>query len=495
MTAEGQGVGKTDEGMAVFVRGALPGDVVTAELTKVKKRYAFGRLLFMEEPSIDRTDGFCTYEDCGGCPYGKLTYEKQLALKENHVRETLARLGGVAEPEVRDIVGMETPYHYRNKASMPVSTGGIITRKGGVVENIGDPAVGFYRAKSHDVIDCGTCGLQSPAAMMAAEALRRFMDEDNITGYDPKWDKGLMRHLVVRTAFGTGEVMVILVINGKGIPNVAKLIEYLDDAVASVPESEGGPFSLESVYINVNRGKTSEIYGDRTENIAGKRTIDESIGNMRFEISPMSFYQVNPWQMEELYSKAAEYAGLKGGETVLDIYCGAGTIGLWLLEDLKKKDALGDTEVIGIESVKSAVLDANRNAVINDMVNARYVCGRAEEELTKLLCKDDKSAKAGQEKEAGQDSETSDDVGLHVDHADVVILDPPRSGCDASVLEAVAKARPERIVYVSCDPATLARDVKILGEAGYDFKEATPVDMFPWTGHVECVVLMSKVQK
>ena len=480
MTAEGQGVGRTDEGLAVFVREALPGDLVTAELTKVKKRYAFGRLLSLDEASPDRTEGFCDYsQSCGGCPFGLLTYEKQLAVKEKQVRETLSRLGGLESPQVRPILAMADPFRYRNKASMPVSTGGIITRKGGVVEGLTAPSIGFYRPRSHDVVDCMDCGLQSVAAMAAADALRRFMAEDNITGYDPRWDKGLLRHLVVRTAFGTGEVMVILVINGKGIPNAAKLVEMLDDAISSIDDELGGPFSLESVVINMNKGNTAEIFGDKTEVLAGKPTIEEHIGDMRFEISPLSFYQVNPQQMAILYDKAVEYAALSGGETILDLYCGAGTIGLWLLNELRSRDALGDTSVIGIESVKSAVIDANRNAVINNIVNARYVLGRAEEKLPELM-------------DADRPEPEEDQVALpFVDHADVAVLDPPRSGCDQRLLEAVMKAGPERIVYVSCDPSTLARDLKILGEGGYEFMEATPVDMFPWTGHVETCVLLS----
>lgn len=480
MTAEGRGVGKTGEGLAVFVRDALPEDLVTAELTKAKKRYAFADLLSVDEPSPDRTEGFCMYKSCGGCPYGSLTYERQLAIKEKRVRESLTRLGGIADPKVQDIVGMEKPYNYRNKASMPISTGGIITRKGGIVDAVGSPSVGFYKAKSHQVVDCRTCGLQTHAAMACTDILRRFMKENNITGYDPQWDKGLMRHLIVRTAFGTGEVMVILVINGKSIPNTAKLVEMLDEGVAAIPEHDGGPFSLESVYINVHKGKSSEIIGDRTECIAGKQTIEEIIGDTRYEISPMSFYQVNPLQMANLYDVATKYAALAGGETILDIYCGAGTIGLWMLDELRRRNAMGSTVLVGIESVKSAVMDANRNAVINGIVNARFVCGRAEDELPKLI---------------GNPVEDPEEGKLpQIEHADVVILDLPRSGCDERVLSAVAEVAPSRIIYVSCDPATLSRDIKILGESGYDFIEATPVDMFPWTGHVECVVLLSKVQ-
>jgi len=486
LTAEGQGLGRSD-GMAVFVKGAVPGDMVRAELTKVKKNYAFGRLTQIITPSEDRIENLCEQSgQCGGCPFDGLGYEAQLKIKEKRVRDSLTRLGGLTDPLIQPIVGMETPFRYRNKASMPVSTGGIITRKGGLVENLGPAAIGFYKAKSHDVVNCYDCMLQSEPAMAAAEAVRQFMEEDNITGYDPKWEKGLMRHLVVRTAFGTGEVMVILVINGKGIPNVAKLVEMLDDAIAELPPAyEDGPeYSLESVVVNVNKGKSPDIFGDECITVAGKPTITEIAGGMKFEISPLSFYQVNPEQMVNLYDKAAEYAGLTGGETILDLYCGVGTIGLYMLGELRERSEMADegpdsgfdaARVIGIESIKSAVIDANRNAVINHIVNARYVFGRAEEELPKLLS-----------------GEGIADEGLKVDKVDVAVIDPPRSGCDTRLLEALIDAKPERIVYVSCDPATLARDVKYLGENGYEFEEATPVDMFPWTGHVETVCLLSK---
>lgn len=399
-----------------------------------------------------------------------MSYEGQLALKEKQVADRLSHLGGIDSPKVNGIIGMESPFFYRNKATMPISTGGIITQKGGVVENLGDPAIGFYKAKSHEVVDCEECMLQSRPAMAIAAALRQFMKEDNITGFDPQWNKGLMRNLVVRTAFGTGEVMAILVINGKGIPNAAKLVEMMDDAITDLePAADGMEYSLESVVTITDK---SGSFGDSNIEcitLAGKPTILEMIGDMQFEISPTSFYQVNPVQMKRLYDKAAEYADLHGGETVLDLYCGVGTIGLYLIKDIP------DARVIGIESVKSSVLDANRNAVINHIVNARYVCGRAEYELPKLLS-----------------GEGLNDESLLVDHVDVVILDPPRAGCDERLLTAVAEAEPSRIVYVSCDPATLARDIKYLCANGYEFVEATPVDQFSWTGHVETCCLMEK---
>lgn len=483
--------------MAVFVKGAVVGDTVIAELTRVKKNYAFARLAEIVEPSEYRREALCSYSGqsagkCGGCPYGEITYDGQLKLKEKQVKDKLTRLGGLAEPVIRPIIGMEEPFRYRNKATMPVWTGGIITRKGGVIENLGEPAVGFYRAKSHEVVDCDDCLIQSEPAMAAAEALREFMESDNITAYDPKWEKGLLRHLVVKTAKGTGEVMVVLIANGKGIPNAAKLVEMLDDAIYALPRREDGTqYSLESVVVNVNKGKNGSlpgsIFGEECITIAGKHVIREEVGGLVFEISPLSFYQVNPVQMEQLYAKAMDYAGLKGGETVLDLYCGVGTIGLFAarrMEEAYMAAHGGELDyekvgrVIGIESIKGAVLDANRNAVINRIVNARYVCGKAEEELPRLM--------------GGEDLQ---DEGLKVDHADVVFLDPPRSGCDEKLLDAVANLAPEKIVYISCDPATLARDVKYLGEKGYRFVEGTPVDMFPWSEHTEVAGLLVRASE
>lgn len=531
MSAEGRGIGKIyddERGFAVFVQDTVVGDRAKVELTKVKKNYAFGRVSEMLALSPDRQESFCSHSGlCGGCVYSKLSYEAQLALKEKQVREKLVRLGGLTDPVIMPIIGMggedatEVPFRYRNKASMPVSTGGLITQKGRIIKPVHEPRVGFYRPKSHDVVDCEDCLLQSEPAMAAAAALRKFMEEDHITSYDPRWEKGLMRHMIVRTAAGTGEVMVILVINGKAIPNAPKLIEMLDEAIYNVPVYEDGPlagmeFNLESVIVNINKSKNLEgqILGEECITIAGKPTITEEVGGLSFEISPLSFYQVNREQMVRLYDKALEYASLKGDETVLDLYCGVGTIGLFAAAEMNRRTAelnaaaasgqavenaasgqaaaaalSGTTasgqaaadkspgRVIGIESVKGAVLDANRNATINGIVNARYVCGKAEEELPKMV--DPKSELK--------------DESLRVTHADVVILDPPRAGCEQPLLEAVVKAAPERIVYVSCDPATLARDIKWLGENGYEFKEATPCDMFPWTGHVECVVLLTKV--
>ena len=538
MSGEGQGIGKTADGFVVFVPGAVAGDVVRAELTKVKKSYGFARLLDVLEESPDRTDEFdCEFFEngCGGCQFGRLRYGAQLALKEGQVRSRLERIACLQDPVIRPIIGMDDedndgsgPYRYRNKAQFPVSTGGIITRKGGIVENLGEPAVGFFRAKSHEVIDCGDCYLQSLPAMAAADALRRFMEEDHITAWDPKWEKGLIRHLIVKTGFYTGEVMVVIVINGNGIPNVQKLIEMFDDAIYDVG------YSLESVVVNIKKGEAGaggkkrgsrsgseskaarrpkagagpDIMGDKNVVVAGKAVIVDRVGDLEFEISPMSFYQVNPVQMKRLYDKVREYCGFdteaeqqdnEAKPVVLDLYCGIGTIGLYCADAAKA--------VVGIESVKEAVIDANRNAVVNNIVNARYICGKAEEILPQHMKAAERvetaenvdssentenTANAGIADSTGNTGRIDPELAKLIHSAEIAILDPPRAGCRPELLEAVANSGVNRIVYISCDAATLARDIKFLGDLGYRFIEATPVDMFPWTGHVEACCLLTK---
>lgn len=462
---EGNGIGKAD-GLAVFVPDTVPGDRVRVQLTKVKKNYAEGVVIQLLTPSDDREDNFCQYaQECGGCPLAGMTYESQLTLKQNQVAERIKRLGGVENPLIQPILGMQEPRGYRNKATLPVSTGGNRKIKGGIIESLGEPAVGFYKVKSHEVVNCDDCQLQTAPSMAAAETLRRFMKEDNITAWDETWQQGLMRHLIVKTAFATKEVMVILVINGKGIPGIEKLVRMLDDAV-----SDTG-FSMESLYMNINTENTSAIYGKDTLLLAGRKAIHDRIGDLSLDISPLSFYQINPVMTVKLYDKVVDYAGLTGTENVLDLYCGVGAIGLYCAGNAGM--------VLGIESVRESVMDANRNAVINGIVNARYILGKAEEILPMML---------DPEVNGKFDEE---DVRIATD-ADVVILDPPRAGCPKQLLEAVAQVSPGRIVYVSCDPATLARDINYLGELGYEFVEATPVDMFPWTLHVETVCLLVK---
>ena len=520
MTDDGRGIARYG-GLVVFVSGCVVGDVVSARVTKVKKRFALAacmeilkespwRIPAGEPEMIEDIDGniaeeadeevLCPYIDvCGGCAYGRITYDKELELKERHVQEKLSRIGGAqidgdgASDETQGvafepITAMTIPYRYRNKAQMQISTGGNIKRKGGIIENLGPAAVGFYEVRSHNVIDCLDCQIQSDAAVAAADALRQFMEEDHITAWDDKWEQGLMRHMVVRPAFGTGEVMVVLVINGKAIPNAPKLIEMLDDAI------DAAGYSLESIWLNVNKDKTSQIFGKEFLPLAGKNVITEQFGHLTVEISPASFYQVNPVMAEALYNKALEYAGLTGEEYVLDLYCGVGSIGLWMADKAKY--------IIGIESVKPAVLDANRNAVLNGVINARYICGKAEEVLP-VLADADPAHLETVLKDSGLPKESltgiDEAVTEAVQKADVVILDPPRKGCHTALLDAVRKLAPERIVYVSCDPATLARDIAYLSDpAGqgdaYTLKKAAPFDMFPRAGHVETVVSLSRAK-
>ena len=436
MSSDGNGIGRTD-GQVVFADGCVTGDKVRARITKAKKNYAFADCVEITEPSHFRNEDFCQFAgDCGGCPMGDLKYEKQLEMKEGWVREKLTRLGGLEEPVVRPIIGMDEPLRYRNKAVFAVS-------------ETGD--VGFVRKKSHQVVDCQDCRIQTEAAMGVADALYQYLHAFKL--------KGAVKSLMVRTAPGTDEMMAVIRTEKNNLPDLETLAGMLD---------EGSGFRLESLYIN-----------DRC--IAGRKTILEETDGLHFEISPESFYQVNSEQMLKLYGKAMEYAGLKGGETVLDLYCGVGTIGIFAAKEMKDSG-----RVIGIESVKPAVIDANRNSVINGLVSTRYLAGKAEEVLPAIM---------GLKPFMGYNEVNElveKEPPLRVDHADVVFLDPPRAGCEEELLNAVVQAAPDRIVYVSCDPATLARDVKYLTEQGYEFKEATPVDMFPHTGHVECVVLMSK---
>ena len=438
MSSDGNGIGRTD-GQVVFVEGCVQGDKVRARITKAKKNYALADCTEITEPSPFRNKGFCQFSgDCGGCPFGDLKYDKQLEIKEGWVREKLIRLGGLEEPTIRPIIGMEEPSRYRNKATFAVSDSGDI---------------GFVRKKSHQVVDCQDCKIQTEACMGVADALWQYLHAKNL--------RNAVSSLMVRTAPGTGEMMAVVKASRNDLPDLELLAGLMD---------EGSGFNLESIYVN-----------DKC--IAGHKTITDIADGLKFEISPESFYQVNSEQMVKLYDKAMDYADLKGGETVLDLYCGVGTIGLFAAKRMK------DTgRVIGIESVKPAVIDANRNSVINGMVSTRYIAGKAEEVLPAIM---------GLKPFMGYNEVNElveKEPPLKVDHADVVFLDPPRAGCEEELLNAVVQAAPDRIVYVSCDPATLARDIKYLTGQGYEFIEATPVDMFPHTGHVETVVLMSKVK-
>jgi 23S rRNA (uracil1939-C5)-methyltransferase len=439
MTHEGQGVGRIDN-FTVFVDGPIEGEKVEIKIIKVKTSYAIGKLLKVLEPSADRTEPFCpSYKRCGGCSLQHMNYEAGLKFKTGIVRENIRRIGGLEGVVVHDAIGMEQPLNYRNKAQYPVGR-----YKDGV-------RAGFYAKKSHEIIDCSTCGIQHSVSDRVRDIVKEFIEENGISTYDEITGEGLVRHIMTRVGFKTGEVMVVLVINGRNIPGQKKLSEKL---VKEIPE-------IKSIVLNVNAKKTNVILGDENIVVYGRDTITDYIGDFKFNISPLSFFQVNPIQTEVLYTKALEYAQLTGEETVFDLYCGIGTISLFLSQKAKK--------VYGVEVVEAAINDAKENARVNGVENAEFIVGEAEKVIPEMY-----------------------DRGIR---ADVVVVDPPRKGCDEAVLKTLVDMKPERIVYVSCNPATLARDLKYLAEGGFEVREVQPVDMFPWTYHVECVVLMSRVEK
>ena len=439
---DGRGIGSYD-GLIVFADGCVLGDKVSARVTKVKKRYALANVEEILEPSEHRLEDVCPYiDECGGCAFGKLKYEKQLELKERHVRDVLERIGGVEAPELELIISMSEPYFYRNKATLAIHPK--------------TQSVGFLERLSHKVVDCRECRLQSEPVVAVADALR--------ASFDGCEDAKKIKNLVVKTSFTSGEVMVVPTVEEKDV-DLENFIYAVDESINAIPGFDDGfEYYLSSVALDITDKKPSKQHKNRAEIIAGRHVIEDEMLSLRFEISPYSFYQVNPIQAERLYEKAVEYAGIKGGETVLDLYCGVGTLGLFMAKE-------GACKVVGIELVKEAVLNANRNAVINGIVNAIYYTGKAEEELPRLRAEGE------------------------IEKADVVILDPPRKGCDEALLKAVVETEADRIVYVSCDPATLSRDIKYLSENGYEYVKGTPVDMFPHTGHVECVTLLVRATK
>ncbi len=447
MGADGEGVGKID-GFTFFVKDALIGDKVEAKVMKVKKGYAYARLMRIVSPSPNRTEPRCPYhKQCGGCQIQALDYSAQLLYKEKKVRNNLMRIGGFSEKlldsVMEPIVGMEHPYHYRNKAQFPIGT-----------DKNGEIVTGFYAGRTHTIIPNTDCALGISENQSILETLINYMKRCNVKPYDEATGTGLVRHVLIRKGFTTGEIMVCAVINGEHLPQEDRLVEALR-------KIEG----MASISININTQKTNVIMGGRCRTIWGSDTISDVI-HMRdgegitFAISPLSFYQVNPIQTERLYGIALDYAGLTGTETVWDLYCGIGTISLFMAKRAK--------QVYGVEIVEQAIHDARRNAVRNGINNASFYVGKAEEVLPHLY-----------EKE-----------GIH---ADVICIDPPRKGCDSACLETIRKMMPDRIVYVSCDSATLARDLKYLCANGYELRRARAVDLFGHTVHVETVCLLSKL--
>ena len=435
---DGEGIGKVD-GMAIFVKDAVPGDRVQAKVMKMKKSYGYARLMQVLDPSPERTESRCAFaRQCGGCQLQAMTYEAQHDFKAKKVWNLLIRIGSLTDLAKPEIIGMDDPWRYRNKAQFPFGT-----------DKEGNPVTGFYAARSHNIIPCTECWLGVEENKVILEKILDHLKTYHISTYDEVSGKGLLRHVLIRKGFTTGEVMVCLILNGRTMPKLTELVNSLRE----VP-------GMTSITINVNTKNTNVIMGTEMISVWGQDYITDYIGNIKYQISPLSFYQVNPVQTKKLYETALEYADLKGNETVWDLYCGIGTISLFLAQKAGK--------VYGVEIVPQAIDDARQNAKLNGIKNAEFFVGKAEEVLPEKY-----------EKE-----------GIY---ADVIVVDPPRKGCDTAALETMVKMKPERIVYVSCDSATLARDVKWLGERGYEVKKVKACDMFPGTVHVETIVLLSKL--
>ena len=437
LSEEGTGIGKF-EGMTFFIKDAVIGDRVRAKIMKLKKTYGFARLMEVLTPSPDRVEPLCPVaRQCGGCQIQAMNYEAQLAFKTRKVENNLKRIGKFEEIPMESIIGMEDPFHYRNKAQFPFGK----NRDGKII-------TGFYAGRTHSIIENTSCHLGKEVNEEILEKILAWMNAFHVEPYNEATGKGLMRHSLIRCGFRTGEIMVCLVINGRKIPGEEALV----DSLKIIP-------GMTSISLNVNKEKTNVILGREVINLWGRPYIEDYIGEVKYQISPLSFFQVNPVQTERLYGKALEYAGLTGEETVWDLYCGIGTISLFLARKARK--------VYGVEIIPDAIEDARRNASLNGFTNTEFYVGKAEEVLPEKY-----------EKEGVR--------------ADVIVVDPPRKGCDENLLSTMVKMQPERIVYVSCDSATLARDLRYLCDNGYELKRVCPADMFPQTVHVETVVLLSQ---
>ena len=446
MGADGEGIGRY-EGMTFFVKDALIGDVVRAGVTRLKKTYGYARIVEIMKASPDRVEPVCAFHrQCGGCQIQALSYEKQLAFKQRKVENNLRRIGGFSQELLQQVMepiaGMEHPFHYRNKAQFPVGT-----------DKNGKLITGFYAGRTHQIIPNRDCALGVPVNREILDIVLGFMEKYHVSAYDEKNGKGLVRHILIRYGFTTGEIMVCLIINGKKLPCEEKLTETL-------ARLEG----MTSISINCNTEKSNVILGKETRTIWGQPYITDYIGNVKYQISPVSFYQVNPAQTEVMYGLALDYADLHGTETVWDLYCGIGTISLFLAQKAK--------QVYGVEIIPQAIEDARRNARLNQIENAEFFVGKAEEVLPEFY-----------EKEKAEGRQP---------YADVIVVDPPRKGCDEKLLDTILKMSPPKVVYVSCDSATLARDLKILCGGGYRLERVRAVDNFCQTVHVETVVLLSK---
>ena len=444
MGHDGEGIGKC-EGYTLFVKDTVIGDLAEVKVIKAKKNYGYARLMRLIKPSEHRVEPICPVaRPCGGCQLQMLDYAEQLRFKEKKIAENLQRIGGMTEIPMEPIVGMETPFRYRNKAQFPIGQ-----------DKNGKRITGFYAGRTHQIMENRNCYLGVEQNEEILNRVLTWMEENRVPAYNEETGKGLVRHVLIRFGFTTKEIMVCLVVNGKKLPAEEKLI-------GSLTELKG----MTSISLSINRERTNVIMGKEIHCLWGQSYITDYIGNVKYQISPLSFYQVNPAQTEKLYGLALEYAGLTGNETVWDLYCGIGTISLFLAQKAKK--------VYGVEIVPEAIADAKNNAKINQIENAEFFVGKSEEILPSYY-----------------NQYAKDHPGEQA-HADVIVVDPPRKGCEENLLHTMASMQPDRIVYVSCDSATLARDVKVLGELGYEVKKVRGVDQFPMTCHVETVVLLSK---
>ncbi len=433
---DGEGIGKAD-GFTVFVKDAVIGDTVRAKIMKAKKNYGYGRLEEIITPSPDRVEPKCQFaRQCGGCQLQALSYEKQLEFKTSKVRGHLERIGGFTDIPMEKILGMDQPFHYRNKAQFPVGK----SKDGRII-------TGFYAGRTHSIIENRDCALGVTRNKEVLDRVIAHMEKFHIQPYDENTGKGLVRHVLIRYGFFTDEMMVCLIINGEKLPGEEALVKSL----RQIPETV-------SVMVNVNKKRNNVILGEKVRLLWGQPYITDKIGEISYQISPLSFFQVNPYQTGRLYGKALEYAQLSGNETVWDLYCGIGTISLFLAQKAKM--------VRGVEIIPAAIENAKENARLNGFDNTEFFVGKAEEVLPEQF------ARTGE-------------------RADVIVVDPPRKGCDETLLSTIIKMQPDRVVYVSCDSATLARDLKYLCERGYELKKVCPVDMFPNTVSVETVVLLS----
>ncbi|MBI5994014.1 23S rRNA (uracil(1939)-C(5))-methyltransferase RlmD [Clostridium perfringens] len=439
---EGEGIAKIDNKYPIFIEGALKGEKVKVRIVKVNKNFAYGKLMEVLEASEERVNPPCAiYKRCGGCKLQHASYKAQLDFKWDRVKDCVSKIGKLDPSIVKYPLGMENPWRYRNKVQLPI---GLIN---------GEVKIGFFAPRSHDIIDMESCLIQDEIGDKVVKLTREWIEKFNIRPYnvDGEYDeKGIVRHIMIRRGFTTNEVMVVLVTNGENLPHKE---EFVDLMVKNIP-------GIKSVIQNINSKKTNVILGLESKTLWGEDTISDYIGDFRFNISPLSFFQVNPIQTEVLYGKALEYANLTGNEEVFDAYCGTGTITLFLSQKAKK--------VYGVEIIPQAIDNAWINAKENKVENVEFFVGESEVVIPDLINKGVK--------------------------ADVVVVDPPRKGCDKKLLDAITNIDAKKIVYVSCDPSTLGRDLKVLEENGYKTLEVQPVDMFPNTAHVETVVLMSKVK-